>query len=89
VVREQTSHVLGLVRDLSLLPTDSGVREMRALITGGRRSTSNRIMSIVGDSEPLQTWPGMIWMDTVGPITRLKVRNSDNSAWTEFDSTGP
>jgi hypothetical protein len=89
VIREQTSHVLGLVRDLSLLPTDTGVREMRNLIAGGRRNANNRIMSIVGDSEPLQTWPGMIWMDTVGPITKLKIRNASNNAWAEFESTGP
>jgi hypothetical protein len=89
VIQEKTSHVLGLVRDLSLLPTDSGVREMRTIIAGTRRHANNRIMSIVGDSEPLQTWPGMIWMDTVGPITKLKIRNAGNDAWTEFESTGP
>lgn len=37
--------------------------------------------NFTGGSEPTETYPGMIWMDTSQPNTVKKQRNTDNSGW--------
>ena len=64
MVSATTQHTLELVRDLALLPTESGVREMRYLTRSARRHANNRIMAVVSDTEPSLSWPGLLWMDT-------------------------
>ena len=65
MVGPKTLHKLDLVRSLSLLPTETGIREMRLLTRAERKHADNRIIiGSIGDTAPLLTWPGQAWVDT-------------------------
>ena len=64
-VAENTITTLGLVKSLELLPTQTGVREMRYLAMPAQGRVDQRsIIGGIGSDEPLLTWPGMTWIDT-------------------------
>lgn len=62
-VGAKTQHTFELAKTLQLIPSESGLREIQNLVQTTRRHANNRIMARASDTEPLATWPGLLWMD--------------------------